>query len=67
MKSNIFKRGFAALIATQFFGAANDNILKYVLIFMLANGLWQGALGAGGQGWACHQESLARSQINSQP
>ena len=52
MKSNIFKRGFAALIATQFFGAANDNILKGVLIFMLANGLWQGALGAGGQGWA---------------
>ena len=50
LKSNIFKRGFAALIATQFFGAANDNILKGVLIFMLANGLWQGALGAGGQG-----------------
>lgn len=51
-KSNIFKRGFVALIATQFFGAANDNILKGVLIFMLANGIWKGELGAGGQGWA---------------
>ena len=38
MKSNIFKRGFIALILTQFFGAANDNILKGVLIFMIIDG-----------------------------
>ncbi len=48
MKSNIFKRGFLALIATQFFGAANDNILKGVLIFMLVNGVWKGELGGPG-------------------
>ena len=52
VKSKILKRGFVSLIATQFFGAANDNILKGVLIFMLANGIWKGQLGAGGQGWA---------------
>lgn len=52
MKSNIFKRGFVSLIATQFFGAANDNILKGVLVFMLANGIWEGKLGPGGQGYA---------------
>ncbi len=52
MKSNIFKRGFIALILTQFFGAANDNILKGVLIFMIIDGNWQGRLGAGGQGVA---------------
>lgn len=52
MKSNLVKRGFLALIATQFFGAANDNILKGVLIFMLVDGTWRGQMGAGGQGYA---------------
>jgi acyl-[acyl-carrier-protein]-phospholipid O-acyltransferase/long-chain-fatty-acid--[acyl-carrier-protein] ligase len=50
VKSNLFKRGFLALIITQFFGAANDNILKGVLTFMVIDGAWQGRLGAGGQG-----------------
>lgn len=50
LKSNIFKRGFLALIITQFFGAANDNILKGVLTFMVIDGAWKGRLGAGGQG-----------------
>ncbi len=45
--------GFACLNLTQFFGAANDNVLKQVLIFGLAvNGLWQGVFGSGAQAWA---------------
>lgn len=50
MKSNLFKRGFLGLTITQFFGAANDNILKIVLTFMVVNGAWAGKLGDGGQG-----------------
>ena len=50
VKNRLLKRGFLALIVTQFFGAANDNILKGVLIFMVINGAWAGDLGAGGQG-----------------
>lgn len=51
MKSNLIKRGFLSLTATQFFGAANDNIIKGVIIFMvLDDGAWKGRLGAGGQG-----------------
>ena len=50
MKNKLLKRGFLSLIVTQFFGAANDNILKGVLIFMVINGAWAGDLGAGGQG-----------------
>lgn len=50
MKTSLFKRGFLSLIVTQFFGAANDNILKGVLTFMVIDGAWQGRLGAGGQG-----------------
>jgi len=47
----LLKRGFLALLGTQFFGAANDNILKGVLTFMvIADGLWEGRLGSGGQG-----------------
>ncbi len=52
MKSNIINRGFLSLIWTQFFGAANDNILKGVMVFMIINGIWKGQLGAGGQGYA---------------
>ncbi len=44
--------GFAALIVTQFFGAANDNILKTILSFMVvADGIWPDKLGPGGHGW----------------
>lgn len=50
MKSNLCKRGFLSLILTQFFGAANDNILKGVLIYMVIDGSWAGRLGPGGQG-----------------
>lgn len=50
MASNLIKRGFLSLIASQFFGAMNDNILKGVLTFMVIDGAWAGKLGAGGQG-----------------
>ncbi len=50
MKSNLFNRGFLSLLVTQFFGAANDNILKGVLIYMVIDGAWAGRLGSGGQG-----------------
>ena len=50
MKSNLFKRGFLSLLATQFFGAMNDNVIKGVLTFMVIDGAWAGQLGAGGQG-----------------
>ena len=50
MKSKLFNRGFLSLIVTQFFGAANDNILKGVLIYMVIDGAWAGRLGSGGQG-----------------
>jgi len=42
VKSNLVKRGFLALLVTQFFGAANDNVLKQVLIFMVGTGVWAG-------------------------
>ncbi|MHC5028282.1 MAG: MFS transporter, partial [Planctomycetota bacterium] len=48
--SRLFGRGFLSLIITQFFGAANDNVLKTVLVFCVVDGLWQGTLGSGGQG-----------------
>jgi acyl-[acyl-carrier-protein]-phospholipid O-acyltransferase/long-chain-fatty-acid--[acyl-carrier-protein] ligase len=51
--SNLKNRGFMSLIAAQFFGAANDNIIKGVLTFMvISGGIWDGKLGAGGQGIA---------------
>ncbi len=50
VKSNLVKRGFLSLMATQFFGAANDNILKTVLTYMVVDGAWRGELGTGGQG-----------------
>lgn len=50
MKSNLFKRGFMSLVATQFFGAMNDNVLKGILTFMVIDGAWAGQLGTGGQG-----------------
>lgn len=52
MKSKLLKPGFLSLIATQFWGAANDNILKQVLTFMvIAGGVWADDLGNGGQGY----------------
>lgn len=39
-----------SLVATQFFGAMNDNVLKGVLTFMVIDGAWAGQLGTGGQG-----------------
>ena len=42
MKSNILKRGFLSLVATQFFGAMNDNVLKGILTFMVIDGAWKG-------------------------
>jgi acyl-[acyl-carrier-protein]-phospholipid O-acyltransferase/long-chain-fatty-acid--[acyl-carrier-protein] ligase len=50
MTSKLLGRGFLSLITTQFFGAANDNILKGVLIYMVIDGAWAGQLGSGGQG-----------------
>ena len=47
------KRGFVFLNVTQFCGAANDNILKQLLMFGLAaEGIWAEKLGAGGQAYA---------------
>src|SRR6056297_2799616 len=47
------RRGFVWLNATQFLGAANDNILKQVLIFgVIEGGVWGGALGSGAQATA---------------
>lgn len=43
-------RGYVSLLATQFFGAANDNILKQCLTFMVATGIWSGPLGPNGLG-----------------
>ncbi len=45
MRSTLFKRGFSSLLVVQFFGAANDNILKQVLIFMVGTGIWKATLG----------------------
>ena len=50
MKSNLLKPGFLSLVATQFFGAMNDNVIKGVLTFMVIDGAWAGGLGPGGQG-----------------
>ena len=46
----LFNRSFLALMSTQFLGAANDNVLKQVLVFMIATGIWSGSLAEGGLG-----------------
>ncbi len=51
VRSNLLKRGFLSLLVTQFFGAANDNVLKQVLTLMVATGLWANKLGPGGQSY----------------
>lgn len=43
-------RGFFALNVTQFCGAANDNILKQLVVFGVASkGIWADQMGEGGQ------------------
>lgn len=47
----LFSRGFGPVLGVSFFGAANDNILKQILILMVAaGGLWENQLGAGSIG-----------------
>lgn len=48
--SRLLNRSYLALLATQFFGAANDNVLKQCLTFMVATGIWSGAFGWNGLG-----------------
>lgn len=48
---HLLTRGFVSLLGVSFFGAANDNILKQILILMVAaGGLWENRLGAGSVG-----------------
>ena len=49
-QSSLLGRAFLSLLTTQFFGAANDNLLKTVIVFMVLDGVWNGQLGDGGQG-----------------
>lgn len=45
-------KGFVSLLGVSFFGAANDNILKQILMLMVvAGGCWYNALGPGTQGY----------------
>jgi hypothetical protein len=44
VSSKLFNKSYVSLLATQFFGAANDNILKQILTFMVATGIWSGPL-----------------------
>jgi len=46
----LLRRGFLSLLVTQFLGAANDNLLKGLLTYMVIDGTWAGRLGTGGQG-----------------
>lgn len=48
--SQLFNPAYISLLLTQFFGAANDNILKQCLTFMVATGIWSGDFGANGLG-----------------
>ena len=51
-RAPLWNRGFLSLLATQFFEAASDNVLKTLLSFAVAEGgPWAGRLGEGGQGW----------------
>ena len=44
-------KGLTALLVAQFMGAANDNILKTLLSLFVVQGIWEGKLGEGGQGY----------------
>ena len=51
----LFNRGFNAFATAQFFGIANDYVLKSVLTFALASqGLWGDKLGKGGQAFPAY-------------
>jgi MFS family permease len=48
----LWTRGFIGLIVSQFAGAFNDNLLKGILLVLVAIGNeWSGVLGSGGTGW----------------
>jgi acyl-[acyl-carrier-protein]-phospholipid O-acyltransferase/long-chain-fatty-acid--[acyl-carrier-protein] ligase len=48
----LFTRGFVSLLGVSLFGAANDNILKQILTYMVAlGGLWENWLGEGSVGY----------------
>ncbi|MCA9171444.1 MAG: MFS transporter [Planctomycetales bacterium] len=47
--ARLWNVGYVSLLVAQFFGAANDNILKQCLIFMVTTGIWHEQLGEGGQ------------------
>ena len=49
--TRLVHRGFLSLLAAQFCGAVNDNVLKQILVFMVGSGLWVGKLGQGGAGY----------------
>ena len=47
----LWNRGFISLLATQFFEAASDNVIKGTLSFAVAFGApWEHAFGTGGNG-----------------
>ncbi len=50
MSKTIFTRSFNALLATQFLGACNDNVLKQLIALQIVGGVWASRLGEGGQG-----------------
>lgn len=45
----IASRGYIALLVTQFLGAANDNVVKMVITYMVTTGIWREQAGEGGQ------------------
>ena len=49
----LWGRGFAGLMVTQIAGAANDNLLKAILMVAVVQGstVWPNLLGDGGTGW----------------
>lgn len=50
-KGKLFTPGFVSLLGVSFLGAANDNLLKQILMLMVVSGgLWANALGSGTQG-----------------
>ena len=50
--TRLFTNGFVSLLGVSFFGAANDNILKQILMLMVVGGgVWVNILGLGTQGY----------------
>ena len=41
MGERVFTPSFKALLATQFLGAANDNLLKQLIALQVVAGIWQ--------------------------